>query len=114
MPGGAPVGNHNAAKAKRWQQAIDRALAKRSKAAGIEELDRLAELFLQAVEDMTVPTDKRGPSIDGFKELGDRVEGKVTQPISGDPDGTPLVVNLVQFAAIAAPIAPSADGNAPE
>ena len=57
----APLGNQNAVKAKRWQQAIDRALAKKSKSAGIEELDRLAEKFLETVEDMTEGTDKHGP-----------------------------------------------------
>ena len=43
---GAPLGNQNAVKAKRWQQAIDRALERRSKAAGIEALDELAEKLL--------------------------------------------------------------------
>lgn len=82
----APLGNQNAIKAKRWSQAIDRALEKRSKAAGIEELDRLAEKFLDSIEEMTAATEKRGPDIGGFKELGDRLEGKPSQEIqhSGD------------------------------
>ena len=79
---GAPFGNKNAVRAKRWQQAIDRALAKRSKAAGIEELDRLAEKFLDAIEEMTFSTEKRGPSIQGFIELADRIDGKSDQHIS--------------------------------
>ncbi len=79
---GAPFGNKNAVKAKRWQQAINRALEKRSKAAGIEELDRLAEKFLDAIEDMTASTEKRGPSIHGFIELADRIDGKSDQHIS--------------------------------
>lgn len=78
----APLGNQNAVKAKRWQQAIDRALEKRSKAAGIEELDRLAEKFLAEVE---------AEGISGFKELGDRLDGKPAQAITG-ADGGPLVV----------------------
>ena len=74
--GGQP-GNQNAIKAKRWSQAIDRALAKRSKAEGIEALDALAEQFLDAVA-------KEG--VNGFRELGDRLEGKPSQEIqhSGD------------------------------
>jgi hypothetical protein len=79
---GAPFGNRNAANAKRWQQAVNRALAKRSKAAGIEELDRLAEKFLDAIEEMTIPTEKRGPSIAGFIELADRIDGKSDQHVS--------------------------------
>ena len=85
---GAPFGNQNAIKAKRWSDAIDRALAKKSKAAGIEELDRLAEQFLEEVE-------KKG--LDGYKELADRIDGKATQAITG-ADGGPLVVEVVRFA----------------
>lgn len=83
LKGGQP-GNQNAAKAKRWNDAIDRALAKRSKAAGIEELDRLAEKFLDAIEDMTIGTEKRGPSIAGFSELADRLDGKAAQSVDLD------------------------------
>ena len=79
---GAPLGNKNAVRAKRWQQAIERALAKRSKKEGIDELDRLAEKFLDAVEEMTFSTEKRGPSIHGFIELADRIDGKSDQHIS--------------------------------
>lgn len=83
--GGQP-GNQNAVKAKRWQQAIDRALERRSKAAGIEELDRLADKFLEEVE-------KQG--IIGFKEFGDRLDGKAAQAIVG-PDGGPLQLQQVE------------------
>lgn len=97
MAGGAPEGNQNAVKAKRWQQAIDRALAKRSKADGIAELDRLAEKFLDAIEEMTESTDKRGPSIAGFVELADRLDGRPRQEstISGDADN-PLAVSVIE------------------
>jgi hypothetical protein len=91
----APVGNQNAVKAKRWQQAIDRALEKRSRAAGIEELDRLAEIFLDAAETMTVPTPTRGPSIAGLADLADRLDGKAAQSIVG-PDGGPLQVEEIR------------------
>ena len=94
---GAPLGNQNAVKAKRWQQAIDRALEKRSKAAGIEELDRLAEKFLDTIEDMTIGTEKRGPSIAGFVDLADRLDGKPSQAITG-ADGGPLTIEVVKFA----------------
>lgn len=88
MPGGAPEGNQNAAKGKRWQQAIDRALERRSKAAGIEELDRLADKFLDEVE---------AQSITGFRELGDRLDGKPAQAIVG-ADGGNLTIEIVRFA----------------
>ena len=84
MPGGAPEGNHNAAKGRRWQQAIDRALARRSKSSGIEELDRLADEFLKEVE---------AQSITGFRELGDRLDGKAAQQVlvGTDPEN-PLTI----------------------
>src|SRR5687767_1743776 len=92
--GGQP-GNQNGAKAKRWMQAVDRALAKRSKSAGIAELDRLAELYLDTIEDMTLATDKRGPSIAGFVDFADRMDGRPAQAITG-ADGGPLVVIAAQ------------------
>ena len=96
MAAGAPLGNQNAVKAKRWQQAIDRALEKRSKAAGIEELDRLAEKFLKTIEDMTHSTEKRGPSIAGFTDLADRLDGKAVQEVAGKIDTT-LEIIVKQF-----------------
>ena len=86
---GAPLGNQNAVKAKRWQQAIDRALSKRSKAEGIEELDRLAEKFLDCVD--------RGDKdfIPGFSALGDRLDGKPAQQVqlSGDADAPLKIIH---------------------
>lgn len=83
---GAPVGNQNAVKAKRWQQAIDRALAKRCKGDAIAALDELAEKFLTRVQegDMTA-----------IKEFGDRIDGKVPQALEhAGADGAPLVVKI--------------------
>lgn len=85
---GAPFGNHNAAKAKRWSDAIDRALEKRSKGDGIKALDELAEKFLAEVETA---------GITGYKELADRLDGKPPQAIVG-ADGGPVVVEIVRFA----------------
>jgi hypothetical protein len=73
---GAPVGNQNAARAKQWRLAIDRALDKRGSSRA-EALDLLAEKLLLNCEqgDMTA-----------LKELGDRLDGKPAQTIAGDPD----------------------------
>lgn len=79
---GAPLGNQNAVKAKRWYDAIDRALAKRSKAAGIEALDDLAEKLLANAE---------AGDMSALKELGDRLDGKPAQAITG-ADGGPIGV----------------------
>jgi hypothetical protein len=85
----APPGNQYAVKAKRWSQAIDRALERRSRAAGIEALDELAEKLLTLADQ---------GDLQALKELGDRIEGKPTQAteLSG-PQGQPLttIVNFV-------------------
>ena len=95
----APLGNQNAVKAKRWYQAIDRALARRSKGDAIQELDRLADLYLDTIEAMTIPHGKSGPSISGLSDLRDTLDGKPKQQIeaTGADDG-PLVVQVVKYA----------------
>lgn len=83
--GGQP-GNHNATKNKPWIRAIERALAKRSKVAQVEALDDLAEKLLANCEkgDMAA-----------LRELGDRLDGKPNQSISGpDGDGVPVSIKV--------------------
>ncbi len=94
---GAPIGNQNAVKAKRWQQAVDRALERRCKSDGIKELDRLADVYLDTIEEMTAGTEKRGPSIAGFADLADRLDGRPGQSlvVAGDADN-PLVAKIVR------------------
>jgi hypothetical protein len=66
MPGGAPIGNQNAAKAKVWSDAIKRALERRSRerrsrADEREEIDAIADKFLDAKQNTLLPMRKRGP-----------------------------------------------------
>lgn len=68
----AAIGNQYAAKSKRWTAAIDRALEKRSKVAGVEALDELAEKLLEKVDE---------GDVSAIKELGDRLEGKPAQSV---------------------------------
>lgn len=75
---GAPKGNQNAAKGTRWRAAIERALdrrAKQSLRSAQDELDDLADKFLLAV----AGGDK--DAMPGFRELGDRLDGKAAQSI---------------------------------
>jgi hypothetical protein len=78
---GAPLGNQNALKGKRWSDAIDRALAKRCKGDGIKALDDLAEKLLLMAEDMSA-----------LKELGDRIEGKPQQQVALDAKHSGTVI----------------------
>jgi hypothetical protein len=68
---GAPLGNQNGRKGRVWSQAIERALAARSKRDGIVALDVLAEKLLALADE---------GDFQALKELGDRLEGKAVQP----------------------------------
>ena len=94
----APVGNQNAAKAKQWTAAVERALERRgdpsidpdqpvARTPKAKALDALAEQFLDAVG---LPSN----GIRGFQELADRLEGKVATTLQG-PDGEPLFGPMV-------------------
>jgi len=83
----APKGNQNAAKAKLWTAAIERALAKRSRVDAKEALDELAEKLLGKCDEGDMAA---------LKELGDRLEGKPAQAIiGGGEDDPPLTVKGV-------------------
>lgn len=90
---GAPKGNQNATKTKVWSAAIERALAKRSKVAKVEALDELAEKLLANCD---------AGDMAALKELGDRLDGKPAQAITG-ADGAPITVQVLRFADAADP-----------
>ena len=61
-------------RAKPWRDAINRAI-KRREQDDPQALERLADAFLR----------KAGEGdVSAFKELGDRLDGKVPQPIAGE------------------------------
>lgn len=76
LRGGQP-GNNNAGKAKIWSDAIRRAVLQGKK------LDSLANAIITAAE---------GGDIAALKEIGDRLEGKVTQIIAGENGPVELVI----------------------
>lgn len=78
----APLGNNNNVKGKRWQQAIDRALERRGRGDRIRALDDLADKYLEEVE---------RSGILGYREFGDRMDGKAVQTLASDPEN-PLQV----------------------
>lgn len=81
----APAGNQNAARAKVWRAAIERALERRSQSRvdGIKEIDALADQLLTLVS--------KG-DITAIKEFGDRMDGKPAQAIVGDSDHDPVQI----------------------
>ena len=74
----AAKGNQYAAKERVWAQAINNALEKRGKKGRMEVLESLADKLIdKCLEgDMTA-----------LKELGDRMEGKPAQAITGEGGG---------------------------
>lgn len=84
---GAPVGNTNAHKGRRWRDAIDRALEKKSRGEQQQALDECAAALIdKCLEgDMTA-----------LKELGDRLDGKSVQAVNlGNEDGGRLVLHVL-------------------
>lgn len=83
----APLGNQNAVRAKKWREAIMRALARKCGTvdAGLDAAaDKLA---VMAIDD----GDKWA-----LEEIGDRVDGKPAQVIAGDDDLPPVQVHKVE------------------
>ncbi len=72
MESGGQPDNNNAAKGRRWANAIDTALGKRCKSDGQKALVQLAEVMLIAAENSEAWA---------LKELGDRLDGKPAQSI---------------------------------
>lgn len=84
---GAPLGNQNAAKAKRWTAAIERALERR--ATGRTRPDDVSDLMrgLDLAADLYVAQLFEAKDLGYFKELGDRVDGRAHQTIEADVRG---------------------------
>lgn len=80
---GGQEGNNNAGKNKPWTDAVRRALL----ANDGQKLRKLA--------DKLIATAMRG-NVNALKEIGDRVEGKVPQAITG-ADGGPIQVQEIPW-----------------
>lgn len=84
--GGAPKGNQNAAKGKRWQEALVKALAQfENKDAGIEMGQALSKIAEKVVA-QAIAGER-----DAIQEIGNRLDGKPAQALEhSGPEGTPL------------------------
>lgn len=87
MPGGAPEGNQNAAKGKRFQKAIERVLAR--KYGDVDKgYEALAEKYVEMVEEKEAML---------VKDVADRTDGKPPQQINhAGHDGEALQVLFMQ------------------
>lgn len=87
---GAPQGNQNAAKAKRWTEAINRAIAAYPEPVSTDGCNPLM-VGLNNAATAFVARMMAESDLGFFKEFGDRIEGKPHQSVDvGNPDGTSL------------------------
>jgi hypothetical protein len=93
VAGGAPRGNHNAVKGKRWQEALIKVLAQyESKEAGIE-MGQALERIAKKVVELALLGDK-----DSWQEIGNRLDGKPAQALEhSGVDGAPLHIFEKRF-----------------
>jgi hypothetical protein len=89
----APKGNQNAAKGKRWQEALIKALAQyENKDAGIKRGQALAKIAEMVVMKAL------GGDKDAAAEIGNRLDGKPAQALEhSGVDGVPLHVFEKRF-----------------
>lgn len=84
----AAIGNQYAARGRQWRSAIERALDIRSGADRVKALNELAEKLLAKCDE---------GDLAALRELGDRLDGKPAQAITGE-DGGPVELSLgVEF-----------------
>lgn len=84
MAGGAPEGNKNATKNRPWAEAVHRALLAEDGKKLRQIADKLIDKALEG-------------DVSALKEIGDRVDGKAIQAVTG-ADGGPIVVEIARFA----------------
>jgi hypothetical protein len=81
----APLGNQFAAKAKEWEQSLKRAMARRADGDFRKTLDCIADRVI----DQALEGDDKA-----WREIGDRIDGKVPQAIVGAADHPPVQITL--------------------
>jgi hypothetical protein len=84
----APEGNQNAKKAKIWEQALKRALARKANSTVDNGLDILADKVVDAAA---------SGEPWALKEVGERMDGKPTTVIAGDDELPPVQLGVIEL-----------------
>lgn len=87
---GAPKGNQNAAKGREWAEAVRYALANYEDAK-VERGKALKAIAMKLIE-KALEGEK-----DAIQEIGNRLDGKPAQMISGDPDAPIQAKLTIEF-----------------
>lgn len=85
---GAPTGNRNAAKAKEWRDTIKYALDN-YESSRVERGQALRGIATKLIE-QALEGDHAA-----IKEIGERLDGKASQPISGDEENPLNVISSI-------------------
>ena len=86
QPGQSGNPNGQPKRTKLWRDAIERAI-KRREQDDPQALEKLADQLLAKVAEGDVAA---------IKEFGDRLDGKVTQPIGGDSESGPVLLSWLK------------------
>lgn len=78
----APLGNNNATKNKYWSDALRKHITQNPQ----DLADAAKAIFAKAKEG----------DVNAIREIGDRLEGKPAQTISGDPENPLSVINRIE------------------
>lgn len=84
---GAPVGNKNAANARLWRAAIEKAVNRRIADGRIQGLEDLADKLIDGV---------LAGDMSALKEFGDRYDGKPAQTVNGPGERGEHFLNITQ------------------
>jgi hypothetical protein len=98
----APLGNQNAKNAKRWREAVSRALARATGQSVDAGLDKAADIFVAACF---------GGDLAAIRELGDRFDGKPAQAIVGDDEHDAISLKEILIRSVAASDRPTTEGG---
>lgn len=83
---GAPLGNKNGAKGRRWLDALNKALAQFATEDGKIQAGYALDAIAQQVVQLAV-----AGNWDAIQEIGNRLDGKPAQSVQlQDPDGLPI------------------------
>jgi hypothetical protein len=88
---GAPIGNSNATKNKRWSQAIDKAL-KQYNEGDVKQGQALDVIAMRLVR-RAITTDDDQVFDKAIAVIGDRIEGKPSQSVQHGNDGDSFKVD---------------------
>lgn len=90
---GAPLGNENSGKGKRWSAALERAVERMADPTIDPDVPLERNAFMRGIDDLAdrFIAATRASDLGYFKEFGDRIEGKPHQTVGHSGDVTVVI-----------------------